>query len=399
MALPNEPITKQEMYLSNIAGQNTALPDEPITREEMYLDYIAKSGGTGEGDMKKSVYDSDNAVASAGGIKMFVNQKIGTLPQRVGSLETTAGVLEGEVASIEDTLDNLGTASTKNSTSVVTSSSDLVESGAVKDIVGWGNVNLFDINTALNGYIDAEGNFVSYASFKASDYLPIKAGEAYTLSYNRFTTEFGTGMRIAWYQADKTFIRRDGITETSALGKKSTSAVAPENAVYARISNPYWGNVGNNSADIQFEVGSTATAYEPYHASVEESKCDNSVIGTVEGANASKAWSVGEHFISGGQFKEVTQAIASGGAISDSNTVDKPIADCLVKQATFSATTQSNGNFTLTTDNIVLIAIKGDATVLFEWYQRSQGGYTVHAKNYDGTDHGSTAVSGTYYYI
>ena len=135
MALPNEPITRREMYLSNIAGQNTALPDAPITREEMYLDYIAKTGGTGEGDMKKSVYDSDNSVASAGGIKMFVNQKIGTLPQRVGSLETTAGVLEGEVASIEDTLDNLGTASTKNSTSVVTESSDLVESGAVKEYV------------------------------------------------------------------------------------------------------------------------------------------------------------------------------------------------------------------------------------------------------------------------
>lgn len=60
-------------------------------------------------------------------------------------------------------------------------------------------------------------------------------------------------------------------------------------------------------------------------------KADNSVIGTVEGANASKAWSVGEHFISGGQFKEVTQPIASGGAINDSNTVDRPIADCLVR--------------------------------------------------------------------
>ena len=225
----------------------------------------------------------------------------------------------------------LGSAAFKNSTSVVTESSDLVESGAVKDIVGWGNVNLFDINTALNGYIDAEGNFVSYASFKASDYLPIKAGEAYTLSYNRFTTEFGTGMRIAWYQADKTFIRRDGITETSALGKKSTSAVAPENAVYARISNPYWGNVGNNSADIQFEVGSTATAYEPYHASVEESKCDNSVIGTVEDdPNPTKAYAVDEFMVRDGAFCQVTAPVTTSSTWTEgSNYTKKSIAEVL----------------------------------------------------------------------
>ena len=113
----------------------TAPPQSRIEDLLLELKEAIEQGGTGEGDMKKSVYDSDNSVATAGGIKMFVNQKIGTLPQRVGSLETTAGVLEGEVASIEDTLDNLGTASTKNSTSVVTESSDLVESGAVFDAI------------------------------------------------------------------------------------------------------------------------------------------------------------------------------------------------------------------------------------------------------------------------
>ena len=76
MALPDKPITRQEMYLSNMAGQGTPLPEAPITREEAYLDVIAKQGGgggTGDGDMKKSVYDSDLAVLSAGGIKAFVN--------------------------------------------------------------------------------------------------------------------------------------------------------------------------------------------------------------------------------------------------------------------------------------------------------------------------------------
>lgn len=75
MALPDKPITRQEMYLSNMAGQGTPLPEAPITREEAYLEAIAKQGGgggTGDGDMKKSVYDNDLAVLSAGGIKPFV---------------------------------------------------------------------------------------------------------------------------------------------------------------------------------------------------------------------------------------------------------------------------------------------------------------------------------------
>lgn len=36
--LPKEPVTRQETYLSKLAGENTTLPREPITREEMYLD-------------------------------------------------------------------------------------------------------------------------------------------------------------------------------------------------------------------------------------------------------------------------------------------------------------------------------------------------------------------------
>jgi len=88
--------------------------------------------------------------------------------------------------------------------------------------------------------------------------------------------------------------------------------------------------------------------------SVDESKCDNSVIGTVEGANASKAWSVNEHFISGGQFKKVTQPIVSGGAINDSNTVDEPIADCLLvsNTQTFSDLEVSANGFVIKTLNI-----------------------------------------------
>ena len=71
MAIPNEPVTRQEQYLAAIADASGTLPDEPITRkefylakaagqdvetpppitrEEMYLDAIAEGGGGGGGE-------------------------------------------------------------------------------------------------------------------------------------------------------------------------------------------------------------------------------------------------------------------------------------------------------------------------------------------------------------
>lgn len=47
MSLPSNPITRQEQYLSRIAGEETVIPDKPITREEQYLDYIARNGSGG----------------------------------------------------------------------------------------------------------------------------------------------------------------------------------------------------------------------------------------------------------------------------------------------------------------------------------------------------------------
>lgn len=71
------PNTRKEQYLNAIATGNPGDLPTPITREEEYLDAIAKSGGgSGDGDMKKSVYDSDLAVANAGGIGAFVSDAI-----------------------------------------------------------------------------------------------------------------------------------------------------------------------------------------------------------------------------------------------------------------------------------------------------------------------------------
>lgn len=264
------------------------------------INTISPDGGT-------TVYDIEDTPARSG---------INSLTPRVGIAEGKITTLQEQMLSVQNSLGGLGTASTKNSTSVVTESSDLVESGAVKDIVGWGNKNLFDpanIRTEVTAtYVPL---YVGSGVFTMSTNMPINTqGEAnlFILAGN-VSTGASTTTNGVWSGQTRTVTAIDGYV---TVASRNTDGVNPVNYNH------------------QLEKGSTATAYEPYHPSVSDSlaeKADNSVIGTVEGANASKAWSVGEHFISGGQFKEVTQPIASGGAINDSNTVDRPIADCLVR--------------------------------------------------------------------
>ena len=53
------------MYLANIAGQNVEIPDEPITREEMYLDYIARTGGGEASATRESIAPTENSSAAS----------------------------------------------------------------------------------------------------------------------------------------------------------------------------------------------------------------------------------------------------------------------------------------------------------------------------------------------
>ena len=233
----------------------------------------------------------------------------------------------GQIKAVKD---GLGTASAKNSTSVVTDSTDLVESGAVKDIVGWGNKNLlYDAKTYVFDKAGEIGTRIH--SFHLSK-LP-KIGDklkVVNLSHNSKDVLFvRIGSSTAYSKALYFDVSASGqqIIELEVISEIPSLVNA---TIYIGIKTGEGWTASLTVNDLMaYDANIIDSTYEPPHASVEESKCDNSVIGTVEGANASKAWSIGEHFISGGQFKEVTQPIASGGAISDSNTVDKPIADII----------------------------------------------------------------------
>ena len=69
------------------------------------------------------------------------------------------------------------------------------------------------------------------------------------------------------------------------------------------------------NADVSSNVTQQITAAVQQ---LTNSKVDNSVIGTVEdGTTASRAYAVGEHFIRNGAFCTVTQAISSGGTLTE----------------------------------------------------------------------------------
>ena len=115
--------------------------------------------------------------------------------------------------------------------------------------------NLWDDSDTEYGYLDPQGVVKAHQGFESLNYREISPGNPYTLSFNRSESVSDVGMRIAWYDANKQFIRRDGILESQDAGFKTTTATAPSNAKYARASICI-----TNATDIKFYQGQQYTA-------------------------------------------------------------------------------------------------------------------------------------------
>ncbi|HHC0136875.1 TPA: SGNH/GDSL hydrolase family protein [Klebsiella pneumoniae] len=110
-------------------------------------------------------------------------------------------------------------------------------------------VNLFDKAAVTSGYYVnyKTGNLITNASYSASDYIPVTAGQNYTQSFSHQT---------AFYDANKTYI-----SGVDALVSPSTARTLtiPAGAAYVRMS------VANTALDtMQFEKGNESTSYQPY---------------------------------------------------------------------------------------------------------------------------------------
>lgn len=134
----------------------------------------------------------------------------------------------------------------------------VVQIEPVQDLHGYdhpwpagGGKNLFDIATATIGrYIRDNGNTSSSANWSASDYITVLPETEYVLSGSGVPGS-GTIACHAFYDSEKTFI--------SYILATNTRFTTPANTAYVRLSlNTELPNT------TQLELGSTATAYEPY---------------------------------------------------------------------------------------------------------------------------------------
>lgn len=110
-------------------------------------------------------------------------------------------------------------------------------------------VNLFDKAAVTSGYYVnyKTGNLITNASYSASDYIPVTAGQNYTQSFSHQT---------AFYDANKTYI--SGVDALVSPSRARTLTI-PAGAAYVRMS------VANTALDtMQFEKGNESTSYQPY---------------------------------------------------------------------------------------------------------------------------------------
>lgn len=162
------------------------------------------------------------------------------------------------------------------------------------------------LNPATNGwgYITSNGVVDGTTSKQnvLSDYIPVSADTAYTLSINNVEAGQTTRLNFIYYESDQTFISRNGQSSGSST---SRSATTPANCAYMRVfiyKSPDWTDETANSAEFQLEANESATSYEPYVGGIPAPNPDypqpvNVVTGTqtitLTGGTVSEDYTVG----------------------------------------------------------------------------------------------------------
>ena len=195
------------------------------------------------------------------------------------------------IEELTEKFDLLGTAAFKNSTSVVTSSSDLVESGAVKDIVGWGNKNINGTkyeNTITNGIIftvQSDGSIIANGTATSDAVLALGTDKGFIAKETGQYIYSGLNSGVAgihlfvFDDTDNARPYTDSSMTTRLNSNNGNIYNGNEISFYMiaghsyrmvfRVSN---GTVANNvhAYPMIRKASVTDASYEPYHASVSE---------------------------------------------------------------------------------------------------------------------------------
>lgn len=162
-------------------------------------------------------------------------------------------------------------------------------------------VNLFDKAAVTSGYYVnyKTGNLITNASYSASDYIPVTAGQNYTQSFSHQT---------AFYNANKTYI--SGV-DALASPLKARTLTIPAGAAYVRMS------VANTALDtMQFEKGNESTSYQPYALQLDPSLIPTTAAPVVD--YVERAYQLRVTRMKLGQLEAGVSAILNVGIFGDS---------------------------------------------------------------------------------
>lgn len=139
----------------------------------------------------------------------------------------------------------------------------------VRTITGWNGVegyscgkNLFNMETAVEGYINTTGKKINPADQEnmTSDFIPVIEGETYTWTHYPTRTGVNYWTGYAFYSNKDMDSLIDNRTTKNTL--KPIYITVPANAKYIRIGSRYL-----NGGEAQLEKGSIENvSYEPYQA-------------------------------------------------------------------------------------------------------------------------------------
>jgi len=359
------------------------------------LEYASLSAfpETGEGGKIYIALDTNKTYRWSGSAYVEISESLA-----LGETQGTA--YEGNKGKANaDAIDTLETA--------VEAIPDQIET-VVKDTVGWVGKNLSVPYTYSTGgsefLLTYDNNKVTVNGTLTS--VDVSQPISSVARNNGYVFDLPAGTYTISLTGDTANLEPQIVKSDGSVLEGTTIILDTPTTIFVRVMVKKGNTFNNQICYIQLEKGSTATAYEPYHESVDESKADNTVIGTVEdGTNPTKSYAVGEHFIRNRKFCTVTVEVTTSSTWTlGSNYVEGTIADNLVKRDTFSGTTSVGGNIALGNTRKILSAFVTDADktyVALPYINGYNGESAIHIVQANAQTQvvAEETVSGIYYYI
>lgn len=137
------------------------------------------------------------------------------------------------------------------------SSNGQIYADGIQETIEVHGKNLLNPATRTDGYyISANGNIAQDLDFCCSALIPVKPNTNYMLS--GITGAVEGNRRLHAYDSNGNWISQIRRAYTIAGNTYNITGTTPNNCAYVRIS------IGMADTNVQLELGSTATAYEPY---------------------------------------------------------------------------------------------------------------------------------------